>query len=116
MKTINDWRPESKSLLKTLQKHNVTILSVNNGDEDTNYADTTLGKFVDEMTACDEAHLYVQTPDGKKHVLYLVYGNSPGELVADYSIAPELDAATEEHYDKWEGRKQPKTTRTLNFS
>lgn len=111
MKTINNWKPESKSLLKSLQKRNITLLSVDNGETETNFAETTPAKFVNEMMACDEAHLYVQTPDGKKHVLYLVYGNDPGELVADYSISPELDAAVNEHYNTWEGRKQPKTVR-----
>ena len=105
---INDWKPETKSLIETLQKHGLTIVSVDNGESKTNFADTTLDNFIEETMACDEANLYVKTPEGKVKTLYLVYGNNPGELVCDYTIAPEIDAATDEHYNAWDGRKQPR--------
>lgn len=105
--TINDWKPETQSLLETLQKHNVTILSVDNGEGSIDLANTTWDNFIEETMACDEAHLFVRTPDGKRRTMYLVYGNDPGELVCDYSIAEEIDAAVDEHYTKWENVKQP---------
>lgn len=109
-RTINDWVPETKSLLQTLQKHGLKILSVDNGENQTSFLAVPLDEFINETIACDEAWLKVETPDGKKKTLYLVYGNSPGELVSDYTISPEIDAATSEHYDSWEGRKQPTKT------
>ena len=109
MTTINDWKPESISLLETLQKHGVTILSVDNGESKTKFDADDLDNFIDEMTACDEAYLTVSTSDGAKRVLYLVYGNDPGELVCDYSVSPELDDATARHYENWEGKPQPTT-------
>lgn len=104
---INNWKPETKSLIETLLKHNLTIVSVDNGETETNFADVSLAEFIEQTMACDEARLYVKTPRGENRWLYLVYGNSPGELVCDYTIAPEVDAATNEHYNKWEGKKQP---------
>lgn len=107
--TINDWKPETKSLIRTLQKHGLTISSVDNGESVTNFADVSLSQFVEETMACDEARLYVITPEGKRKWLYLVYGNSPGELVCDYTISPEIEAAADEHYNLWESKKQPVT-------
>lgn len=104
---INDWKPETLSLIQTLVKHGLSIDSVDNGEEETNFNEVSLDTFVEETMACDEAHLYVRTPENKSKVLYLVYGNNTGELVADYSVCPEIDAATDEHYENWEGRKQP---------
>lgn len=108
-KMINDWAPETESLIETLQKHGLTIVSVDNGDsEPTNFGDVLLDRFIEETMACDEANLYVNTPDGKRKVLYLVYGNSPGELICDYTVCPEIDAASKEHFDNWESKPQPK--------
>ena len=106
-KMINDWKPETKSLIKTLLKHNLTIVSVDNGEDETNFADVSLSDFIEQTMACDEANLYVKASDGKIKRLYLVYGNSPGELVCDYSVCPEIDAATNEHFNNWDGKDQP---------
>ncbi len=107
MKIINDWTPETRSLLKTLQSHGLTILKVDNGENVTPFAGVSLAEFINETMACDEARLYVETPSGETRSLYLVYGNSPGELVCDHGIDALVEAAVDEHYEKWEGRKQP---------
>lgn len=104
-----DWKPEVRSLIKTLEKHEVEILAIDNGEEVTEKKKVKTTQFIDECVACDEAWLVVQTKAGKK-TLYLVFGNSPGELVCDYSVDPQLDVATDEHYNKWESRKQPTKT------
>jgi hypothetical protein len=104
---INDWKPETHGLIQTLLKHGLTVVSVDNGENETNFNEVSLDTFVEETMACDEAHLYVRTPENKSKTLFLVYGNEPGELVADYSVCPEIDAATDEHYKHWEGKKQP---------
>jgi len=107
MKLINDWTPETRSLLKTLQSHGLTIVKVDNGEAETAFAGASLADFINEATACDEARLYVKTPTGETRSLYLVFGNEPGELVCDFSIDALVEAAVDEHYEKWEGRKQP---------
>jgi hypothetical protein len=109
---INDFTPETKSLIKALTAAGFIITGGNNGEERFDFG-TDLAKFLDNLLATDETRLYVESPKGKKLSLFLVLGNSPGELVADYSICgdvDELEAVTQAHYDKWEGRKQPKTT------
>lgn len=53
--------------------------------------------------------------------LFLVLGNSPGEIVCDYGVKSgdkeavkafneAVDKVTNAHYLAWEGRKQPTTT------
>ena len=101
----NDWRPETRSLIKTLRAYGLEILRGNNGEESFPY--TPGVEFIDNLTACDEARLVVKTPGGRRISLYLILGNSPGELVADYTVHPLLDSATKEHYARWESRKQP---------
>ena len=68
---------------------------------------TTIEAMVNNLTSVDEAWLTVRNPEGKEKNLYLVYGNSPGELVCDYHCDPLIDKATSEHSEKWEVRKQP---------
>ena len=107
MKLINDWTPETRSLLKTLQSHGLIVHQVDNGETVTPFAGTSLADFIAEATACDEARLYVKTPSGETRSLYLVFGNSPGELVCDHGVDALVEAAVDEHYNKWDGRKQP---------
>lgn len=112
---INDWEPETASLLAILIKHGFNLLtSVNGEDEPVTYNDEQQKKFLEHLTSCDDSHLYVEK-DGVKLWLYLVFGNDPGELVSDYSFTDELqksiDAAVLEHRDEWEGKQQPKKER-----
>jgi hypothetical protein len=105
-KFINNWAPEVRSLIRTLEAHGCKILTGSNGGPRFGYPSKS---FLAEITACDEAHLYVTTPSSPLagRYLYLVFGNSPGELVCDHEIDPAIDAATDAHYAKWDGRKQP---------
>jgi hypothetical protein len=103
----NDFRPEVRSLFKTLKAHDFTILAVNNGDEWVKLSDVSITEFLEETVAADEAVLLVRYTDDRKYKLYLVFGNSPGELVCDHTDFDPLSEAVEEHCDKWENRKQP---------
>lgn len=111
IQTINDWAPETRSLLRALIKAGFTLLYGNNGEYGFSYKSEA--KFITDLTACDEARIKVKGPDGLTRWLYLVYGNEPGVLVSDYSIPAALvgtdllDAVTEAHYEKWSERKQP---------
>lgn len=113
---LNNWTPETASLIETLKRHGFEVVKGDNGEEQFNF-DGDMDKFIKNLIACDEARLYVKCPQtGKTRWLYIVLGNSPGEMVSDYSIPRELtspdllDAATEEHATRWEKRKQPKQT------
>jgi hypothetical protein len=128
-KTVNTFHPETRSLFQTLRDNGFTITGGNNGEENFPRGEfSTETAFLNELLACDEASLFVKrqglreskkTP-GKmipaQYWLFLVLGNSPGELVCDYGIpshtedAAALDKATNEHARKWEGRKQPTET------
>jgi hypothetical protein len=108
MPKMNDWKPETKSLLEILQKHGLTIAHLNNGcDEDIDFDSVSLEEFIDECYACEESRLYVTNNEGKLLGLYLVYGNDPGELVADYHVDPRIDSAVDEHFNLWMDKPQP---------
>lgn len=107
-KYINDWKPEVKSLLETLVKHGIKLVGGDNGEEAFNFHGD-MDKFIKNLIACDEALLYVKTPkDARTRSLYLVLGNSPGELVSDYTVDETIEKAATEHAEAWEGKKQPK--------
>lgn len=116
----NNWTPEVSSLIATLKRHGFEIVKGHNGEEgfDLEPGRAGMKKFIANLIACDEAHLYVKDPiRGVTRWIFLVLGNSPGELVSDYAclrdLADEDDAlgkATSEHYNRWEGRKQPTWT------
>jgi hypothetical protein len=110
MRIINDYQPEVESLLQSLIDAGCKIISGSNGGEP---FPSTLPKaeFLEELLGADEALLRVETPDGKRKTLYLVYGNEPGVIVNDYHVHPVLDAVCDAHYAKWDGKEQP--TRTV---
>ncbi len=111
---INDWRPETAALLKRLIEAGITIVEVDNGEDETKFDKVVFDRFVLECIACDEARLYIKLPGrDKTNWLYLVYGNNPGELVSDYSfpgdnkeLAEKLDAVIKAHGDEWELKGQ----------
>jgi hypothetical protein len=125
---INDFTPETLSLINRLVAAGFVIHSGSNGEERFNFdGDTT--KFLDNLLACDEGWLYVVapgtpfTPSNKgtgnliqrRHSLYLVLGNSPGELVCDHSEHPLLDEVTRAHYAEWDGKPQLTTTEAEKY-
>lgn len=108
MITINDWEPETRSLLHTLKNHGFALLKVDNGEDVSEFESVPYDEFVSECMACDESWLYVSHPSvGRAWCLYLVYGNSPGELVNDHHDHPLLSAAVEEHNARWDGKPVP---------
>lgn len=111
-KMINDWAPEVTDLLTALTTAGFTLSSGDNGEERFKF-DGDVDGFVKELIACDEARLYVVDPSRHKRWLYLVLGNSPGELVSDYScpadekVTNHLDPVVDAHYEKWSALPQP---------
>jgi hypothetical protein len=110
---LNDWRPETRSLLRALVKAGFTIDAVSDGEEWTQGTPAVaIPAAVKILTSVDESQLTVWCPDSTAlKQLWLVFGNSPGELVSDYTTgSPLLDATLAEHSDKWGFLTQPKTT------
>jgi hypothetical protein len=107
MKKYN-WSTPVRDFLRTAEKHGLEPLAVNNGD---GWVSTsTIAIAVAEITATDESHVRLAHTDGSRVTAYIVLGNEPAELVADYTVHPALDAATDEHYNNWRGRACPSTT------
>lgn len=101
-----NWTIPVRSLLCTLQKHGAHIAAVDNGDGWVPCE--TLDEAVEEVNATDESRVWL-TFGGHHKYAYLVLGNEPAELLADYTIHPAIDAAAEEHYNNWEGKPCPTT-------
>ena len=110
MTTYNDYSIELRSYLSTLQKHGFKIESCSNdgGDEiAAQFADVPFDEFVTECMGADDCHLFCRSPLGKPIAIYFVYGNSSGEIAADYTYNRELDVVSSEHSDNWDGKDVP---------
>lgn len=107
---INDWYPETKDLLDNLIKAGCKIIKGDNGEDEFKFTGD-IDKFIKELTATDESHVYLLTPSGKVRWIYLVLGNSPGEIASDYIVDNTFDKVIKAHYDKWELIGQPKKAR-----
>jgi len=109
-RTLNNWEPETHALLDALVAAGFTLSNGYNGEDVFNF-DGDMPKFIGNLIACDEAHLFVVDPAGKRRWIYLVLGNNPGEIVSDYSCPVKgidyLDAVTTAHYDRWIKIPQP---------
>jgi len=106
--STRNYKPEVTCLLFRLATAGISLVSASNGgDADEDFYPEHPEKFVEELTATDEARLLVRMPDGRLLGLYLVYGNEPGELVADYHVNPLLESVVTAHSAAWEGRPQP---------
>ena len=105
----NDFGPEVKSLFKALLKAGFQIDDIDNGsgyEEESFKWDGNIDNAVKEAVACDEAQVLVSI-NCKSYWMFLVLGNSPGELVNDCTCNQELEAVVDAHSDKWFGRRQP---------
>lgn len=108
---INDWKPETLAIVNALKVAGCTKLIANNGEYRSKLDEVGEAQFIEDLTACDEASLYATMPDGQRRGLFLVYGNSPGELICDYDVHPVLDKISDEHFAAWENRTQPTITK-----
>jgi len=103
---MKDYRPEVRSLLKSLRQAGFTPLSVNNGEENVRYSDVSKTEFLEEIVSVDEATIRLQH-NNKRVGIFLVLGNDPGEIACDYTDYEPLEEVIDSHYDRWENRKQP---------
>lgn len=108
-----NWKPVVASFLLHMQERGFQCVKVINGDEDEKVK--TIHKAINHATACDEASVYfrsVKDPEANLLSAYLVLGNSPHELVADYACrdtetGKAFDAAITEWSDSMEGMACP---------
>ena len=109
-KTYN-WRPVIGSLLKTLQDHNFTLVSVDDEGEEHTLEGTPrehrqLAKRI--IDSVDVSHLFVLHPSYPRHLwLFIVLGNEPHETVSNNTDWPILNLALEQFENKWIDRKVP---------
>jgi hypothetical protein len=110
-KKTYDWTQPVMSLLHKLQKADVKIIAVNDGDEYENVVgDTNLAArkdAADRITAVDESWVRVQHKDDFA-TLYIVLGNDTNEILADYGFTPGsklqaiIEGVSEAFYEQWE--------------
>ena len=99
---MHPYADETRSFLNRLLEAGFSLVEVfYDGEEDDRITVNSVGEAVEELSATDESFLVALTPEGKRVTLLFVYGNSPGELVANYTCHPLLDTVVEQHYDQY---------------
>jgi hypothetical protein len=107
-----DWSVPVKSLLAEFQAAGFNVSAVYDGEDmiriDQNLSQTKTA--TDIVVSVDESFIYINK-DGMRARLFIVLGNEPEEIVADYNYNPQLEELLEETIDKytlqWEGKKCP---------
>jgi hypothetical protein len=110
-----DWSVPVKSLLHKFQMAGFNISAVHDGQEmiriDQKLSQTKIKhSATDIIVSVDESVVHIHK-DGMNARLFIVLGNEPEELVADYNYNLQLEELLEETIDKyvekWEGKKCP---------
>jgi hypothetical protein len=107
-----DWRPVCQDLVATLRTEGFLPYRADNGEERRSMEKDTDAGLVAFLTATDESTLLVRCSDGKIRALFLVFGNSPEELVCDHTYTEALEKAVSSFADKWVDVDVPIATRT----
>lgn len=105
----NNWKPVIQSFIFSMIKAGFRPSVTDNGDGDV--STPTIQAMVEEINATDESHA-VFTKDGAKYCAFIVLGNSPHELVCDYTYresegAKQFDSAIIAWSESWEGKDCP---------
>jgi hypothetical protein len=103
------------SLLFKFQVNGYNLSGVYDGEETNNvsrYSSETARKCaVEVITSVDVSHVYFNKNNIRTRLM-IVLSNEPEEILADYSIPPELegeiDSIADAFYDQWEGKKWSK--------
>ena len=113
--TYLDWTVPVLTLIHQLQNHDFDILSLHDGYEyipiiSNSGSPQERVEATEAIVSVDESWLTIGR--GKdKGTIYIVLGNEPDELVADYAVrealSVDLEAAIEAHRKQWEGKKCP---------
>jgi hypothetical protein len=74
------------------------LISVNDGEEWVVKKSVKRKQIMDALQSTDEDYLMIRKPDGEKvGTIWLVWGNSPEEIAADYTDKPEICELVEEN-------------------
>lgn len=103
MMTKNEQIRETRSLLTTLILAGWYPADCNLGlDGDIDETEADRAPTAANLMATGQAVLTVYDDEGRRAKLLLVYGNNPGELVADYTAGrPTLEKAITHHANMW---------------
>lgn len=78
------------------------IVSVDNDGNLTKFDSVPFDEFLQECFGADDCRLNVTSPTSKGRLqIYLVFGNSPGELVCDHHVDETLNDTIQLHSDLW---------------
>jgi uncharacterized damage-inducible protein DinB len=110
---INDWEKVVRSLIKNLKKDGFEAYKAHDGEEA--MESDSAAKLAEHVCACDEGYLYVRK--GETNIrLFIVLGNTPEEIVSDWTVPATGDAEFEKSWEKfcaiWENRPTPRKTIT----
>lgn len=121
-----DWTPVVRSLLCWLRRHGIHPIAVDDGaarirfDEanDERSIDDLDGAIADAICAVDQATLFCSALAGCSEVranFWIVLGNEPEEIVADYShtrdvalLEEAIENALEDFDGEWAGKPCPR--------
>lgn len=101
---MNIYERELRSLLDTLAENEILLKSVHDLEDEMALPETAVrakNEAIKLIMNLDEAWLFVEA-EGRRKGIYLVLGNSPGELVSDYHIDPTLELVLNIHFANWE--------------
>lgn len=107
-----NWKVPVSSLLSRLQDNGYKIFSVNNGEEtiliDQNLSNNTArAKAVKEIVSVDSSAIAL-IKNRKTFAVYIVLGNDPHEITADYTEDEELEKVIDEFSRNWWDRECPR--------
>lgn len=95
MKKLN-WKPVISSFLQTMKDNHYKLLRVY--DEGTGVEEPdSLERAVDLICAVEESVVVFGTEEKSSIRVYIVLGNSPSEMVSDYAVPFDEDAAEKLH-------------------
>lgn len=111
MKKLN-WKPVISSFLQTMKDNQYKLLRVYDDETGVEEPDS-LERAVDLICAVEESVVVFGTKEKSSIRVYIVLGNSPSEMVSDYAVPFDEDAADKLHKvmsdwsDSWEGKECP---------
>ena len=100
-----NWSAVVRSALRTLKQAGLNVVAVDNGDGWEKVG--SRAEAVELACACDTAYVRMSNEGGDKCTAFIVLGNEPEELFADYSTSDALDSAVDAFCSIWSGKRCP---------
>lgn len=79
------------NLINFLGENGWTPCEIGNFDHPEDYPITDMKSAMEMIFNLDEAYIYFKNDAGRKHYVFFVRGNSPEELISDWSYARNED-------------------------